>query len=60
MNKPRMYIIDEGLNLMALSGELAKPIYDKLIELGYDELSILGHDDVDDLAKTLKIFRGEL
>lgn len=58
-NKPHMYIIDEGLNLISLNGELAEPIYDKIYELGYDELTVLGHDNVDDLAETLKGLQGE-
>lgn len=58
-SKPHMYIIDEGLNLISLNGDLAEPIYDKLQELGYDELTILEHDNIDDLAKTLKGLRGE-
>ena len=58
-NKPHMYIIDEGLNLISLSGDLAEPIYNKLYELGYDELTVLGHDNVSDLAETLKGLQGE-
>lgn len=58
-NKPHMYIIDEGLNLISLNGDLAEPIYDKLYELGYDELTVLGHDNVDDLAETLRGLQGE-
>lgn len=58
-NKPHMYIIDEGLNLVSLNGDLAEPIYNKFYELGYDELTVLGHDNVDDLAETLKGSQGE-